>query len=86
LNLFKCRCMVNICKQIVDDFLTNAYDEDKTEDQLWNEYSSWGEDPFIIVTDGEDNCSFSAWDYAKNRIREIVGKNKKPTPKGPVLK
>ena len=73
-NFVNCQAAVNICKQIVDDFLTNAYDENKTEDQLWNEYSSWGEDPFIIVTDGEDNCSFSAWDYAKNRIREIVGK------------
>lgn len=69
-----CQVAVNVCKQIIDDFLTDAYDGSKTEDQLWNEYSSWGEDPFIIVAEGEDNCSFSAWDYAKNQIRKIVGK------------
>lgn len=67
-----CQAAINVCKKIVDDFLINAYDGSKTGDQLWNEYSSWGEDPFIIVTVGEGNCSFSAWDYAKNRIREIV--------------
>jgi len=69
-----CDTAVNVCKQIVDDFLTKAYSEAKSEDQLWREYTNWGEDPFIVVTEGENNCRFSAWDYAKERIREIVSK------------
>lgn len=72
-NYGDCEAAVNVCKQIVDDFLAKAYSEDKTEDQLWREYTHWGEDPFIVVTEGENDCSFSAWDYAKERIKEIVG-------------
>jgi len=63
---------IHVCKQIVDDFLENAYMGGKTESQLWQEYTQWGEDPFIVGEDDKNNCSFSAWDYAKERIKEIV--------------
>ena len=72
-NYGDCKAAVNVCKQIVDDFLAKAYSKDKIEDQLWREYTHWGEDTFIVVAEGENDCSFSAWDYAKKRIKEIVG-------------
>ena len=72
-NYDDCETAVRVCKQIIDDFLAKAYSKGKTEDQLWSEYTQWGEDPFIVVTEGEKDCSFSAWDYAKERIKEIVG-------------
>ena len=71
-NYNDCLTAVHVCKQIVDDFLINAYMEGKTESQLWQEYTQWGEDPFIVDKEEENNCSFSAWDYAKERIKEIV--------------
>ena len=70
-NYHDCSTAVNVCKQIVDDFLEKTYAEGKTESQLWREYTQWGEDPFIVVAE-EDSCSFSAWDYAKEHIKEIV--------------
>jgi hypothetical protein len=69
-----CETAVDVCKQIIDDFLKKAYGKDKTADQLWREYTTWGEDPFIVVTEGENNCAFSAWDYAKDRIKEMAEK------------
>lgn len=71
-NYNDCLTAVNVCKQIVDDFLKKAYAADKTESQLWREYTQWGEDPFIVAAEEEDRCSFSAWDYAKGRIKEII--------------
>ena len=38
-NYGDCKAAVNVCKQIVDDFLAKAYSKDKTEDQLWREYT-----------------------------------------------
>ena len=67
-----CETAVRVCKQIVDDFLAKAYSEEKTKDQLWSEYTQWGDDPFIVVPEEENDCSFSAWDYSKERIKEIV--------------
>ena len=71
-NYNDCLTAVNVCKQIVDDFLKKAYEEGKTGSQLWREYTQWGEDPFIVVAEGEKDCSFSAWDYARERIKEIA--------------
>ena len=66
-----CETALKVCREIVDEFLTKAYSKDKTENQLWHEYSNWGEDPFIIATEGDHDCSFSAWDYAKERIKHV---------------
>ena len=72
-----CEAAVNASKQIVDDFLAKAYGKDKTEDQLWSNYTNWGEEPFIVAIEGEKDCSFSAWDYAKERIKAILDKANK---------
>lgn len=66
-----CESAVRACKAVVEAFLQQAYGEGKDEAQLWREYTSWGEDPFIVA--GDSDCRFSAWDYAKARIREMAG-------------
>jgi hypothetical protein len=42
-----------------------------TADELWRLYTAFGDDAFIITTDR--TCSFSGWDYARVRCREIAG-------------
>jgi len=68
-----CPAAVAACRRIVDDYLDRALPEAGTEKELWRSYTLFGEDPFIVVTDGKKNCSFSAWDYARERIRDLVG-------------
>lgn len=54
------------CKQIVDDYLLSAYQPGMTSDILYDNYKSFGEDPYIHA-----ERAFSAWTYAKQRCDEI---------------
>jgi hypothetical protein len=58
------------CREIVDAFLAANYKAGMTADQLYQQYTGFGEDPFIR---GGDEAGFSAWDYAKARCEEICG-------------
>lgn len=60
------------CKSIVDKFLQANYEKGVTAEQLYKEYITFGEDPFIV---GEPAPFFSAWDYARKRCREICGES-----------
>ena len=57
---------LNVCKEIVDQFLKNHVKKNTTPDGLFDHYMSFGEDPFI---EGND---FSAANYAKQRSKEII--------------
>ncbi len=60
------------CRQIVDDFLLADFRAGMTADALYERYTAFGEDPFIVVIGGTDEAArFSAWDYAKQRCRAI---------------
>jgi len=60
-------------KAIVDDFLLPA-DPALTAEELFDNYTMFGEDPFIIPN-GPYGI-FSAWDYAEQRCKEICADNK----------
>lgn len=57
---------VALCKEIVDDYLDGALTMQASWDQksLWENYKMFGEDSYVIVTDGDPPVKFSAWDYA----------------------
>lgn len=62
------------CKQIVDDFLLSHYKAGMTAEELYDYYTSFGDDPFIVPADAQS--TFSAWNHAKERCAEICrGKN-----------
>jgi hypothetical protein len=42
-----------------------------TAEELYNLYTSFGDDPFVIVPPGEPARTFSAWDYRKLRPSEM---------------
>lgn len=62
-------------KRIVDEYLLSAYKHGITADQLYHSYVSFGEDPFIIPSEGNE-ILFSAWNYAKARCQELCEPNK----------
>jgi len=68
-----CEEAVNACKKIVDEYFENIQGK-KTFKDLWDGYTSFGEDPYIVSDDNE--CSFSAWDYARMRCKELSSKDK----------
>ena len=65
-----CEEAIEACKKIVDEFFSHTFDENITYEELYNGYTMYGEDPFIVS--GDRDCSFSAWDYAKKRCRKLV--------------
>ena len=57
-------------QNIVDEYLTSAYHPGMTAEALFQSYLSFGEDPFIITSGGEQEV-FSARHYAWQRCREL---------------
>ena len=70
-EFYSCAEAIVACKKLVDDYLRSAYTPGMTPDQLLTSYLMFGEDPFIITAD--DQCSFSARDYARERYEALCG-------------
>jgi hypothetical protein len=62
---------VAACKQRVDECLSEHFQPGITTEALYSQYTSFGDDPFIIGS--SQRIPFSAWDYAKQRCAEIAG-------------
>ena len=61
---------VAACRDIVDRFLQD--NPAKTADDLYDQYTSFGEDPWIKgPSPAPDPPPFSAWDYARKRCNEL---------------
>lgn len=71
-----CQSAVAACKQIVDEFL-NTCGPRTDADEMFKQYTGFGEDPWVSSDDPE--CKFSAWEYARARTRELAqGPEKEP--------
>ncbi|WP_455756456.1 hypothetical protein [Sulfurimonas sp.] len=62
----------SICKTIVNEFHISAYKDGMSANELYEQYTRYEEDPYIISEQMQVN--FSAWDYAKIRSFEICKK------------
>jgi hypothetical protein len=61
------------CKRIVDEDLENLYKPGMTEQELYETYTMFGDDPFVVPLDNIDHAvQFSAWDYAKERCKVLA--------------
>jgi hypothetical protein len=58
------------CERIVEDCLRVQLQPGMTADELYRMYMMFGEDPWIAGKP-EGPSSFSAWDFARTRTREI---------------
>ena len=70
------------CRRIVDQSLQECYRPGVSAQTLYDYYTSFGDDPFVVVVDGVDrDFKFSAWSYAEQRCRAICGLDP-ATPEG----
>jgi len=58
-------------KAIVDDYLSSTYTSGMTAEALYQSYTCFGDDPFIV---GPGHNLFSAWEYAKARCAILCAK------------
>src|SRR5690606_31379428 len=63
--LAEARCIVD--RSVLANFRSGL-----TAEAVYERYTLFGEDPYIVVSDGAPEVSFSAWDYARARVGEIV--------------
>ena len=61
---------------MIDDFLLKIHSVRKKEDELWEYYMKWGEEPWVFEEKGEKICDFSARSYARERVRMLAVKEK----------
>jgi hypothetical protein len=59
------------CKSMVDEDLAHLHEPGMTADALYQAYTSFGDDPFVVAPKGAETVTFSAWDYAKERCAAI---------------
>jgi hypothetical protein len=63
---------VEACKQIVDKELMHMLKPGMTADALYDQYVTFGEDPYVLPVDCSDaRVGFSAWEYAKERCEVL---------------
>lgn len=60
---------VSACKKIVDQFFQGHEAGKDSFEKLWENYTMFGEDPFI--TSGDKKLEYSAWDNAKELCRQL---------------
>lgn len=60
---------LSAARQIVDDSLRHLFRSGYTPKELYDDYKSFGDDPFITTDD--KSYSFSAWNYAEKRCAYI---------------
>ena len=61
---------IEICRRIVDDDLRELHKPGMTPTELYDDYKSFGRDPFIVAPEGAERVTFSAWTYAEERCRD----------------
>ena len=63
---------IEACRRIVDESLKEMLKPGISADALYELYTHFGDDPFIVVVDGaDDHVKFSAWSYAEARSRAV---------------
>ncbi len=60
------------CKEIVDRYLTEYKPKFSTAEELYESYTGYGDDPFVV---GPTKVDFSAWDYAKEQCEKLYKKH-----------
>ena len=59
-------------RTIVDTCLVGYLRDGLTSSEMYDLYTTFGYDPYIVVSGDMDPVSFSAWDYARSRVDDII--------------
>ena len=65
---------VAACRRLVDQWLIKNYKLGTTAAELYEHYTSFGEDSFVIAPLGATKITFSAWEYARERATALCGR------------
>jgi hypothetical protein len=63
---------IQAAEAVVDRYLASEYQVGMTASQLYKQYQTFGDDPFIVGPE-QSEISFSAWEYARKRCDELCG-------------
>jgi hypothetical protein len=66
------------CRKLVDEWLAENYKPGMIGAELYRLYVSFGDDPFVLGGEGGAECSFSAWNYAKEPAEALCREAKTP--------
>jgi len=66
-----CGEAIAYCKSRMDNWLQGAFKPGMDPEALFQSYTTYGEDPWILGGKLNDPVPFRAWDYARERCREI---------------
>ena len=68
---------ISACKRIVDSNLHGFMKPGMTAAELYDAYTHFGDDPFIVCVQPDDEpVRFSAWNYAEERSRAVTSQRK----------
>ncbi len=67
-----CESAVAACRGVIDGCLRRISDGATSAGELWERYLQWGETPSILGEGPDGDCGFSARDYARQRVTEMV--------------
>jgi hypothetical protein len=59
------------CKSMVDEDLAHLHEAGMTAGALYQTYTAFSDDPFVVAPAGAEMVTFSAWDYARERCAVI---------------
>jgi hypothetical protein len=61
------------CREMVDADLAEMAEPSLSPQVLYNLYTSFGRDPFVVCDGADDKAAaWSAWEYAKSRCNDMV--------------
>jgi hypothetical protein len=63
---------VAVCRRIVEDSLRHLRREGMTAAELYEAYTTFGDDPFVVCIGGYERVEFSAWSHAEQRCEALV--------------
>ncbi len=66
---------IEAAKRIVDEYLESARHQGMCAADLYSSYVAFGEDSFVVAPKGAPPVQFSAWDYAKERSKQMAAED-----------
>jgi hypothetical protein len=64
---------LDACRRLVDRSLLHQYRQGGvTAEALYDRYTDFGDDPFVVALGGAPKLEFSAWTYTKQRAAELT--------------
>jgi hypothetical protein len=58
----------------VDDCLLHMHKPGMGAAEVWQLYTMFGDDPYVLAEGGAPAVDFHAWDYARQRAGELTGR------------